>query len=345
LDYPMLSLQDAIGSKLTKDIVNNRGVLLVPASTIIGREHIRILELHEIELTHSDITSIGPYANMEHDHNTNIINEAVLEVGHLFEEVRETRQISLSNFRKNVIPIIQDAATQGNPLFTLFASLQSKDDYTYRHNVAVGAISNLIGNWMGLERNELLQLTTAALLHDVGKMLIPSEILIKPEKLTPEEFSVMKSHTVLGYELLKKTVGVTHRQALVALQHHERMDGSGYPFGIKKEKIDLFSRIVSVADVFHAMTSKRTYRDPSPFYEVLFQIRNDAFGILDPAITKLFIEKIMNSLIGHSVELTDGSEGIILMINANEPIRPLIRISDRYLDLSKELQIHIKQIH
>src|SRR5690606_28020956 len=93
-----------------------------------------------------------------------------------------------------------------------------------------------------------------------------------PGKLTDEEYAIMKKHTIYGYEILNDTVGISHRQALVALQHHERMNGSGYPMGIKRDNIDLFSRIVAVADIFHAMTSNRVYRTHSPFYEVLTEM-------------------------------------------------------------------------
>ncbi len=105
----------------------------------------------------------------------------------IFEQVRETRSFALADLRNNVIPIIQESAIQGTPLIELFASLQAKDDYTYRHHIGVGAISSLIGSWLRLGHKDLLQLTTAALLHDVGKMLIPEAILNKPGQLTPEE--------------------------------------------------------------------------------------------------------------------------------------------------------------
>ncbi|WP_309121772.1 HD-GYP domain-containing protein [Paenibacillus sp.] len=295
-------------------------------------------------MTSNDIASTGPYAETGASVRSRMIDEAVLEAGRLFEEVRATKGIPLADLRRNVIPMIQEAISGDTPLFGLFSALQAKDDYTYRHHFAVGAIASLIGKWVGLERQEQLQLTTAALLHDVGKMLIPEDVLNKPGKLTADEYTVMKSHTVMGYELLKRTVGLTHRQALVALQHHERLDGSGYPFGVTENKIDGFSRIVSVADMFHAMTSKRVYRDPSPFYEVLFQMERDTFGMLDPAITRLFVEKIMHSLIGQSVLLTDGREGVIVMVNVQEPLHPLIQIGSSFVDLSKESSVYVKQI-
>jgi putative nucleotidyltransferase with HDIG domain len=336
-------LLNALGKRSIRNVYSSSGVLLVPASEVITREHMQILAKHGIVLTDRDVADVGPYAAAESYRHQRMIDEAVMQVGQIFEEIRETQKIPLAELRNGILPIVHEACN-GPDLFGLFAALQSKDDYTYRHNIAVGAIASLIGTWMGLDRQELLQLTTAALLHDVGKMFIPLDILNKPTRLTAEEYAQMKNHTVLGYEVLKETVGISHRQALVALQHHERMDGSGYPFGLGQDRIEKFSRIVAVADVFHAMTSTRVYRTPSPFYKVLFQMEKDAFGALDPVITRLFIGKIMNDLIGRSVMLTDGSEGKILMVQPGDPTHPLIQVGSGFVDLSKDFSVHIQQI-
>jgi len=342
-DKPDANWQHIIGKRANRDIFSLRGTLLVPVMTLITREQAKLLEKHNIVLTDQDLSDIGPYMNPESFTHHRMIEDMVPQVKSLFDEVRETREIPLAELRKEVIPMIHEAMNDSH-LLGLFASLQAKDDYTYRHNIAVGAISGLLGTWIGLDHQEVLQLTTAALLHDVGKMLVPLEILNKPDKLTEQEYAVMKNHTVLGYELIKGTIGANHRQALVALQHHERMDGTGYPFGIHRNKIDLFSRIIAVADVFHAMTSSRVYRSPAPFNEVLFQMEKDTFGALDPVITRLFIEKIMSNLIGSEVLLSDGSEGTILMVQAHDLTHPFIRSGDAFIDLSKDYSIQIRQI-
>lgn len=338
-----LNLQITIGNRVNHDIYSKEGVLLVPSSTITTQEHVNKLMKHDINLISLDVKPNNAYKDMKYSEYEKDIDDVVLLASRLFEEIRETKTIPLANLRRDVLPVIHEAV-DAKHIVNLLASLQAKDDYTYRHNIAVGMISNLIGTWMGLEHQELLQLTTAALLHDVGKMFTPVEILNKPDRLTEEEYAIMKNHCLLGYEVLKKTIGINHRQALVALQHHERMNGSGYPFGLTKDKIDLFSRIVSVADIFHAMTSKRVYRNPLPFNEVLDQMEKDVYGVLDPAITRLFIEKIMNRLIGHSVLLTNGSEGTILMLQTHNPTRPLIQVGNKFIDLSQDLSIHIKNI-
>lgn len=336
-------IHKVIGKRSGRDIYSDSGVLLVPISTIITYDHVILLEENGITLQTDDVTSIGLYNGRDFEQYHKVIDETVKQLGEIFGEVRNIRKIPLDDLRKDVIPNIHEVS-DSTYLLPLFVALQAKDDYTYRHNIAVGAIANLIGKWMKLDKHELLQLTTAALLHDVGKMLIPESILNKPGKFTDEEYSIMKKHTIYGYEILKETVGITYRQALVALQHHERMDGSGYPLGIRKDNIDLFSRIVAVADVFHAMTSNRVYRNHSPFYEVLAEMGKNMFKTLDPAITMLFIEKTMNCLIGYSVLLTDGRKGTILMIPKSDPARPLIQVGDKFIDLSKDLSLHIEQI-
>jgi len=251
--------------------------------------------------------------------------------------------VPVDELRSEVIPMVHEVAVSSG-LFDLFSELQAKDDYTYRHNIAVGMISTMIGKWMGLPEQDLMQLTTAGLLHDVGKMQIPEEILSKPGKLTEEEFALMKQHTVFGYELLRNTPGITEQQALVALRHHERLDGSGYPSGLKGDEIDLFSRIVAVADIFHAMSSPRAYRDASAFHEVLYQLSSDAYSALDPAITGLFIQKIMQSMIGQKVQLTNQQQGTVVLVHQHDPLHPLVQIGDAYVDLSKTRTVKIEKI-
>jgi putative nucleotidyltransferase with HDIG domain len=314
------------------------------AHSVITREHIELLLRHGIQLSKQDIEGYEePSTEQKKDHVEEEIHHSVQRITEYFDSIRLTRKVPLADIRENIIPALYETSRSAT-LYQLFMAMQARDDYTYRHNLAVSMFSNLLGGWLGMDKQELAQLTTAALLHDVGKMLVPDYILNHPGKLTPEQFDEVKKHTVYGYEILKSTTGVTHRQAMVALQHHERLDGSGYPYGLTASKIDLFSRIVSVVDVFHAMTSKRVYRDASPFYEVLLQISKDAYGPLDPRITNLFIRKIMATLTGQQVMLTDGRTGVIVMVPEHDPTRPLVQVDGQYIDLAKELSVHIRQI-
>ncbi len=336
--------EHALGRKTRRNIFGAGGVLLVPEYAFISREYAEKLRDHGVVLTEEDLLheeAEDPCAPSSP--HQRIIDETVAQVNELFSEVRVTRKLPLAEFRKEVVPAVY-AASDGSHLFDLFATLQAKDDYTFRHHVAVGAIAGLLGRWMKLERQELQQLITAALLHDVGKMLIPAEVLQKPGKLTEQEYDLMKKHTIFGYELLKGTVGVNHRQALAALQHHERLDGSGYPFGVGGDKIDSFSRIVAVADSFHAMISNRAYREPMSIYEALDELRTSSFGRLDPVVTRVFLERIAERLQGTPVILTDGSEGTVVLAPPHDPMHPLIQVGEKFVDLGKDSSVRIRHI-
>lgn len=340
MDKLAFYLKEIIGKRSIRDIYDQSGELLVPISTVITYDHIILLEEKGITLKSEDVQDL----EKDFINHSKIINETVEDVRNIFGEIRETKKIPLNELRESIIPIVYEVS-DSKYLLPLLSALQAKDDYTYRHNIAVGAIANLIGKWMGLDQQQLLQLTVAGLLHDVGKMLIPETIVNKPGKLTYQEFIIMQKHTIYRYEILKETIGVTHRQALVALQHHERMDGSGYPMGIKGDKIDLFSRIVAVADVFHAMTSRRVYQDQFPFYKVVSEIERSMFDSLDPAISIVFIEKIMSALIGSSILLSDGRAGKIVMVPKNYPTRPLIQVGEEFIDLTIHSDLQIEKIN
>jgi HD-GYP domain-containing protein (c-di-GMP phosphodiesterase class II) len=335
-----------LGAQLKQDLFNKTGILIAPAKTVLKHEQVRMMELHGISLIPSDVYLPGSFLNevRPQAEQDALIEESVKQMGEIFQYMRYSQDIPFLDIQQSIIPIIHEATEQPN-LFNLFATLQSKDDYTYRHSIGVGVIATLIGRWLGIESGELAQLTMAAALHDIGKVKIPLDILNKPGKLTDEEYTTMKQHARFGYEMIKATPGNNHRQALVALQHHERQDGSGYPIGMRAEKIDSHSRIVAVADVFHAMTSDRAYRNASPFYETLKQMHHNAFGEFDANIIHLFLDKMMQSLIGNEVMFSDGRSGHIIMINHHDPLLPLVRIEqDIYVDLSKQSSVHIDHV-
>ncbi len=337
-------LNDLLGKQLKRDVFNKMGVLVAPAAALLDHMLLRILEAQGINLTDEDVQSLPRAEGRPKKKEQVLVEESVEKITDIFQEIFHTKQIPMNTIQEQVIPKILQATDHPN-LFVLFSSLQAKDDYTYRHNIGVGVISTMLGRWLGLKDRELSELSVAATLHDVGKMKIPLDILNKPGKLTAAEFDLMKKHTLFGYDMIKATAGTNHRQALVALQHHERQDGSGYPYGVEAGKIDFHSRIVAVADVFHAMTSKRAYRDAAPFYMTLREIYQNGFGELDAKIVYVFLAKMMQSLVGNEVLLTDGRRGHIIMIHPHDPMNPLVSFGEEtFLDLSKEPSLKIDQV-
>ncbi|OMF38835.1 phosphohydrolase [Paenibacillus sp. FSL H8-0548] len=336
-------MEHLIGKKMKNDILNTYGVTIVPAGAILTRESLNVLINHRIDLSLLNFDLDKKHVEENSMQIGELVQQTVTVSKDLFESILVSRKVPLIEIRNGVLPAILQLSK--NPdIFELFEAVKAKDDYVYQHNVGVGIISTLIGRWMNLDDTELSILSLAATLHDVGKVKLPLEVLNKPGKLNEVEFQLIKKHTILGYELLKGTTGLSMRIARVALQHHEREDGKGYPLGLKKENIDLFSSIVAVADIFHAMSSRRPYHEPLSFHEIVSQMSEGRFGALNPQIVSLFIENLMKRLVGKQVLLTDGREGEVVYINPHNIETPLIKLADYFLDLSQARDIQIKSI-
>jgi putative nucleotidyltransferase with HDIG domain len=334
--YNDTGTEKMIGLKLNRNIYSCHGSLLISAFTFLTDEHIRYLVQHKICLSSDDLEPVE-------NRSKELIESAVSEVKGIFETASRTERIPIEKVERDLVPRITELANSPR-LFSLLMKLQELDDYTYRHNVAVGIISTLIGKWLGCDEKTLSLLSLSACLHDIGKVKIPQQILKKPGKLSSDEYALMKKHTIYGYEMIRNSYKATCHMAYVALQHHEREDGSGYPFGAKGAVLDPLSKIVAVADVFHAMTSKRVYKNSTPFYLVLKQMRDNAFGLFDPIIVTTFMHKIMESLLGCTVSLSDGRQGIIVLVHRDSPTTPLIRIGNEYVNLKTEPHLHIESI-
>ncbi|QWU18210.1 HD domain-containing protein [Paenibacillus sophorae] len=336
-----MSFEHLSGKKVKFDIVNKNGAVLVPADSVLNEDTLRLLQQHEIN-------PFDVLVQAAEDHTppgspSKLIQEAANYSKHLYDRLQYDRKVPLIEIKNQLIPVVRQISRHPD-LLELFESVKAKDEYTHQHNIGVGVLSTLIGQWLNLEESELALLSLAATIHDIGKVRIPQEVLLKPGKLTKEEFDEMKRHTIYGYEILKGTVGLSPRVMLVALQHHERLDGTGYPLHLKKGEIDLWSQIVAVADVFHAISSKRPYQDPMPFYKVVTLMRQGSFGELNPEIVSLLLDKFINALLGKKVVLTDGCLAEVVHINSLDDLHPLVKIEDSLLDLSRNRDIHIQQI-
>ncbi|PYI50898.1 HD-GYP domain-containing protein [Paenibacillus flagellatus] len=333
-----MEIDNLIGCKLKKDLMMGNGLVLIPGDTVLTREHAEFIRRHHIPLDRLELVDAS-----EEPTNEPLIFRATEEIREVFHYMRRKESVPIEEVRRNIIPTIHQAS-EFPSLYSVLSGLQAKDDYTYRHNIGVGVIATLIGKWLKMGEEELGQLTTAATLHDVGKIRIHDDILNKPGRYTEEEYAIMKKHTVFGYDIIRNTAGVDPVTALVALQHHEREDGRGYPHGIPGSKIAYFSKIVGVADVFHAMTSKRVYKEATPFYQVMQQMVTDGFGKLDPVICNVFVQRMMDMSVGSEVLLTDGRQARILIVHAGDPINPTVLAGSEYIDLRKRHELNIDRL-
>lgn len=207
--------------------------------------------------------------------------------------------------------------------------IKTHDSYTFAHSVNVCVLSALIGSAMGLKRNQLEILGVGAVLHDIGKNGIESKLLNKPGRLEPFEYNIFKEHPQRGYELLKKNVSISFLPAHVALQHHEREDGSGYPRGFTSQNIHLFAKIVAVADIYDAITSERVYKKASPPHLAMLELVNGINTKYDKAVVEHFLKVVTPYPIGSVLLLSNGEEVIVTNVSRSECIaKPKSRLGE-----------------
>jgi putative nucleotidyltransferase with HDIG domain len=226
-------------------------------------------------------------------------------------------------------------------LFNMLHCIRNYDDTTYVHSLNVSLICNVIGKWLHFSPADLEAITLAGLLHDLGKLMIPSTIITKPAKLTTDEFNTVKTHTIRGYNILNNKQNIDNRVKNAALMHHERCDGSGYPYGLHNNQIDPFAKLVAIADVYDAMTCARVYRGPLCPFDVISIFESEGFTKYDPQYIMKFLEGIAQTYIHNTVKLSNGMTGEIVLINKTELSRPVILVGDKFIDLSKQRDIQI----
>ncbi len=228
----------------------------------------------------------------------------------------------------------------GAHIFEMLHGIRDYDDMTYVHSLNVSLICSIFGAWLKLPKEEIRILSLGGLLHDIGKMLVPRDVLTKADKLTNDEYEVIKLHAIKGYQALKD-YPIDIRVKYAALMHHERCDGSGYPNGFKSDQIEEFSKIIAIADVYDAMTSNRRYRKAICPFDVVENFERDGFLKYDPGYLMIFMERIVQSYLHNIVRLSDGREGEVVMINKLALSRPVIRTGNDFIDLSKEHRVSI----
>lgn len=220
-------------------------------------------------------------------------------------------------------------------LFDMIFNMRAVKSSVYTHCLNVALISRMLGRWLKLEHHDLDVLTLAGLLHDIGKLILPEELLNKPGALSDEEFAKIKEHPKLGYAILKRQDTLDSRIKKAALMHHERCDGSGYPAGLTEDFIDNYAMVVAIADVYDAMTSSRSYRSPMCPFEVIRSFERDGFQKYHTRYIVTFLQQIATTYQSNRVILSDGRGGNIVMINPHALSRPIVQFDDNTcLDLS-----------
>ncbi len=338
-----------IGVKLARTIFNSDGGVLLTKGIDLKESYIEKLKKYGVSEIYLD-DELSADLIIEDIMRDQTRNEAVVLVKKMMNSYHFSTSLDIEGVKEMVNKIIDELLGNRDILYNL-SEIKSVDDYTFEHSVNVCILSIITGIGLGFDLQRLRDLGTGAMLHDIGKLSIPQEILKKPSQLTVDEFEEIKKHTVFGYEMLKKTEKVNLVSAYIAFGHHERYDGSGYPLQLKNDNIQIYARIVAVADVYDALTSDRVYRKklkPNEVYEYITSLGVNHF---DPKVIESFVKYVTLYPVGTGVQLNTRERGLVIKDNRSMPTRPVVRIvyDDRMkrqsiskeIDLSQQTNIFI----
>ena len=278
-----------------------------------------------------------------------------------FQVFRENYLASVSNFKgylndivqKNattaITQMLQDSlnlinATKGNfHIFDMLQNMREYDDDTYAHSMNVALICNVLATWLNWSKENTELATACGLLHDIGKLHIPPEVIRKPSKLSVEEYLQVRTHPQQGYRILKDLNLNVHIQN-TALMHHERMDGTGYPLNLRGQAIDKFASLIAIADVYDAMTAKRVYRDALCPFEVIHIFEQEGFQRYETEYLLPFLEHVVNTYLQNQCLLSDGRVGTIVYINHDHLSKPTVLCDGTFVELAKYPDLKIVKL-
>lgn len=262
--------------------------------------------------------------------NSEIKKNAISNIHSLADNFISDKGVSANDIEKigdTTQQLIDELAVRKDILINI-ADIKMYDDYTYHHSLSVAIMAIAIGIEMGYSRFQLQELGTAGLLHDIGKVSVPIEIINKRGRLTDEEYNTVRLHPVYAAEHLKTRKLVSDSCAMGIIGHHERWDGTGYPLKLKGEQIHEYARILAVADVYDALTSNRPYREPAPPNEAIEFVMGGMGTHFDENVVRAFLRKVAPYPTGSRVFLSDGSAATVLKNNPMQPLRPLVSLDD-----------------
>ncbi|WP_051314666.1 HD-GYP domain-containing protein [Alteribacter aurantiacus] len=339
-----------IGRSLGEDIVSENGHFLLKKGMTLSQWHLDILLSHEVDeikvVKKSTVLAgdlIGTWSK-EKEEMLHLYRGSVLEIKQLFEAAIMRENVDIQDVMKPFTYLLEKVLTRTSIFLELY-QIKGYDEYTYRHSINVGLLAATIGKMLGRPEKDVLELGKAGFFHDIGKMKVPKCILNKKGQLTDNDYMEIKRHPLYGREILDKVEGLSEIIVQGTLLHHERLDGSGYPFGVKGNDIPFYVQVLAVADVYDAISSDRVYRSRYSPFEALEELIKDVYrNKLSGEIVLPFVQQVINGYINCPVRLENGEEGVLVHLPLEEITRPLIAVGDTYVDLRKERHLTIKEV-
>lgn len=349
------------GCVLLKDVNGKTKKPIVAKKTVLTDEHITILqkflvETVDVSATLADGEPFRPELKRENNQQKSTgklepgsfavhYNKTMADYKKLFKNWQNNATIDIPAVRQVLIPFFNLVDNVGLQVYTLH-QYANKTDYIFHHSVSVGVLSAFLAKKMGYEKGEWLQIGLAGALSDCGMARMDEAIAMKNSSLRFPEIEEIRKHPVYSYRMIEKVPAITQTVKLAVLQHHERMDGSGYPLGLTKAKIHNYSRIIAVCDMYHAMTCERLYKQKQSPFNAIEKLQNDRYTKLDHHAVQVFMDSFLNFLTGAKVKLSTTQTGEIVFIESQQPARPLVRLDDSgdILPLKDHPDIYIADI-
>ncbi|WP_235728386.1 HD-GYP domain-containing protein [Kurthia senegalensis] len=348
-----------LGSLVSEDVMGNTQFPLIDKGTKITREHLQVLNAFQIAkvkilyaTSHNEDEVREEYVQqLEQTFNKPLApfkrryKEAVDLYKLEFQSWEAGSKIDIPKLREVMLPLLEDVLRNRVRIFTLNEYSNAKD-YLYNHAISTSLIAAVIAQKMNYVKGDVIQLAMAALVADCGMSKISSKIRDKAGSLTKEEFAEIKMHPKESLLMVKDLVLIKNNMKTAIFQHHERLDGSGYPCRSNGNTINIEAHVMAVADIFHAMTCERVYKRADSPFKVIEMIQQEEFGKFHIKPVQALLNCVADFGLGTNVELSNKSIGQIVFVNTNNPTRPVIKIAgfEETIDLSKNKSIYIEKI-
>ncbi|RKQ32985.1 HD-GYP domain-containing protein [Oceanobacillus halophilus] len=352
------------GCILLKDIYGKSNRPIIYKHTILTEQHIEFLKAFLVEsvevdpnlsngkvfepkLVDEQVGRISP--NSVEDQNgistfKQHFQKAVKDYKKLYKTIQSGIPLDILKVRQIIIPLLE-RVDEIDENVTRLHHYGEKRDYLFFHSIALGILSSYLARKLGFSKGEWLQIGIAGLLSDSGMAKINSNIILKDAPLLESELEEIKKHPTYSYRLVEHISALTVGVKLAVLQHHERLDGSGYPLGVPMDKIHKYAQIVAVCDTYHAMTSERLYKEKKSPYKVIEEIQKNQYTKFNPEIVKVFAKSLANFSVGTKILLNNKQQGEVIFVEPANPTRPIIRLEHNgdIIALQTAPNLHIEQ--
>lgn len=355
IDLARLSAEDVLDTDmiLTSDVHSVKGILIALKGMKINKKNFERLQKYGINIVNVDKPEnyTIPYCREEITSEVLKNNTEFITFKNAYEHAQRVIEnlIDIISFRKSIdfhmifriIDSLVDSVANKSSIFIYMAYIKGDNDDTNYHSINVALLANIFCRWMNMNSDEIEIATLSGVLHDIGNIKLPTEIITKPGLVTADEFKAIKKHPIYGHDLLKDHE-ISQEIKNAVLQHHELVNGKGYPIGLSKDRINFYAKLISICGIYDALTSNRVYRAKLSPFDVVYLFETDMYDQLDPKLLLIFLKNIVKNYIGVWVNLSSGNQAEVVYINNMGISRPIVRtIEGKLINLLEVPEVKI----